>query len=138
MEQRDFLMRQIELMMHAIVALIRKLTGLKDLKEDEMQQITDDMLFQHLEVSVAEIIKTPREVFTELITSMPGMNENNLELFSDVLVLNSKSRNSKTEALDLLKKAFAILNWIDDKSSTFSMDRQDRIKEIQSMIGEAE
>lgn len=138
MEQRDFLMRRIELMMQAIVALIRKLTGLKDLKEDEIQQITDNMLFEHLEISVSDIIKTPLEDFTELITSMPGLNENNLELFSDVLVLNSKSRNSETEAINLLQKAIAILNWVDNKSSTFSMDRQDRIAVIHSMMREVE
>jgi len=135
MQQRDFLMRQIEQMSQALAALIRKLLGLKtENTEEETQQSTNELLKDQLNTSIKELLSIPSEEIYEFIVKEKGLDESNLEVFADVLVLNAKVKSIHADQVKLYKIALEVYQWIDNKSRTFSMERQNKILEIEELL----
>lgn len=134
MEQRDYLLRQIELMTQALVTLIRRLLGLKDIIEDEVEQITNETLSEYLDMSINQIMNTRAEELAEMMIQKNGINRSNLELFAEILVINAKAGKSRENQLSLLERALKLYQWIDNTGNTFSMERQQKMNEIQVLI----
>ena len=134
MEQRDYLLRQIELMTQTLVALIRRLLGLKDLSEKETQRVTDEVLKEQLDISMTQIIETEPESIVELLTRHNGITISNVDLFADILVINAKARHNANQKLNLLVRALKLYEWIDMTGNTFSIERHQKINDIRMMI----
>ena len=135
MQQRDFLMRQIEQMSQAFAALIRKLLGMKtENTEEETQMATNELLKDQLHTSIQELLNIPVGAISEFIVKEKGLDESNLEVFADVLVLNAKVKSIHTDQVKLYKIALEVYQWIDNKSRTFSMERQNKIREIEEFL----
>ena len=135
MQQRDYLMRQIEQMSKVLVALIRKLLGLKSVDlEEETIHSTNEVLQEQLNTSIDEILATPLKEVAEFITQLNGLDISNLELFADILVLNAKVYSDKTHQKKLFETGLELYNWADEKSSTFSMERQMKIRDVKNSL----
>lgn len=135
MEQRDYLLRQIELMAQALAALIRRLTGLKDEYPEEgeaMEQVTNEMLAEHLGIDLSDILAVDLENFTEWITREKGIHISNLEAFAEVLILNARERTADEEKQQLNKAALALLSYVDEQGDTFSIERQLKINKLKN------
>jgi len=135
MQQRDFLMRQIEQMAQAFATLIRKLLGMKtENTEEEAQLATNELLKDQLSTSIQELLNIPVEAISEFIVKEKGLDESNLEVFADVLVLNAKVKSVHSDQVKLYKIALEVYQWIDNKSRTFSMERQNKIRKIEEFL----
>lgn len=135
MQQRDYLLRQIEQMSQVLVVLIRKLLGLKsDKVEEQTIQTTDEMLKEHFDISMDELLSISLEDVAEIITQKKGLSISNLELFAEVMVINAKACSDISEQIKLFEIGRELYQWTDDKSSTFSMERQLKMKEIEELI----
>ncbi len=137
MEQRDYLLRQIELMTQAFVTLIRRLLGLKDIKEVEIQQTTDEVLKEQLDLSIEQILNTPIDETTELIIQQKGVHKTNLDLLAEILVINAKARQQTEQRIQLLESALQLYEWLDNNDNTFSMERHKKMNEIRMLINTA-
>lgn len=135
MQQRDYLMRQIEQMSQALVALIRKLLGLKTEKnEEETEKATNELLQDQLNTSLRELLNVQPGEIAQFIVETKGLDVSNLDLFADVLVLNAKARSNGTDKEKLFRIALELYKWTDNKSKTFSMERQSKVREIQDHL----
>ena len=135
MQQRDFLMRQIEQMAQAFAALIRRLLGMKtENTEKETELATNELLKEQLNTSIKELLSIPIGEISEFIVKEKGLDESNLEVFADLLILNAKVKSNHTDQLKLYKIALEVYQWIDNKSRTFSMERQNKIREIEEFL----
>ena len=135
MQQRDFLMRQIEQMAQAFAALIRRLLGMKtENTEKETELATNELLKEQLNTSIKELLSIPIGEISEFIVKEKGLDESNLEVFADLLILNAKVKSNHTDQLKLYKIALEVYQWIDSKSRTFSMERQNKIQEIEEFL----
>ena len=137
MEQRDYLLRQIELMTQALVALIRKLTGLKEdgsASDEEIEQLTDEMLTEQLGMELAEILEIPLTEITDKIVSIKGIHLSNIELFAEVVYLNAKACLQTEKKVRLLMIALELYEYADRESGTFSIERHAKINDIHSQL----
>jgi hypothetical protein len=136
MEQRDYLLRQIELMAQTLTNLIRRLLGLKEINEEEAEQATDEMLKENLNISIAEILNTPIDKLVDLILSKESIHVTNIDLFAEILVINAKASGDLQRKRKLLERAQTLYNWLDKKSGTFSIERHQKMNEIENYLGE--
>lgn len=136
MEQRDYLLRQIEIMTQTLANLIRRLLGLKEINEEEAVQATDEMLMDSLNISVAEILNTPLDNMVDLILSKESIHETNIDLFAEVLVINAKASVDLERKRRLFERALTLYKWLDKKSGTFSIERHQKMNEIENYLGE--
>ena len=134
MEQRDYLLRQIELMAEALANLIRRLLGLKEINEEEAQQATDEMLKENLNISITEILNTPLNKIADLILDREGIHETNIDLFAEVLFLNAKVSKDSVRKRKLYERSLELFNWLDRKSGTFSIERHKKMNQLKNFL----
>lgn len=134
MEQRDYLLRQIELMTQTLVNLIRRLLGLKELNEEETQQATDEMLKENMGISLAEILSTAPDKIVDVILQQGGIHETNVDLFAEVLVINANASAEAERKRILLVAALELYNWLDNKTGTFSIERHQKMNDIRIQL----
>ncbi len=136
MEQRDYLLRQLELMTQAMVALIRRLLGMKDPgHEEEAMQATDELLKEYLGTTLQEIIDVPAEKCIEFLVHEKKLHPSNVDLFAEMLVLNATLLSDLEQKKKLLKIALELLTWLDVNGKLYSMDRQQKIVEVRRLLG---
>jgi hypothetical protein len=138
MEQRDYLLRQIEIMTQTLVNLIRRLLGLKEINEEDAQQATDEMLKDNLNLSITDILNTPLDEIVDLILSHEGTHETNIDLFAEILAINAKASTDAQRKRKLFERALELYSWLDRKSGTFSIERHQKMNEIKNYLAETE
>jgi hypothetical protein len=135
MEKRDYLMRQIHLMMQTLLALIRKITGLKEENsEEEIRQVTDTMLKEYLNTSLEEIQQLSVNEIVEFIVGQKGIHSMNIDLFAEILILNANTGIQIEGKHDLLLKALELLEWSDRESGYYSVDRHEKITNLKFLL----
>jgi hypothetical protein len=135
MEQRDYLMRQIEMMTQFLLILIRRLTGMKkNGHEEEQKAATDALLKEHLSTSLDEILQIPLNDIADFITKKKGIHQSNIDLFATVLVLNAKAETDENRKRQLLLLALELLQWADHSGGVFSLERHRQINEINALL----
>ena len=135
MPQTDFLLRQIEQMSQALAALIRRLLGLNiNVEEKEIQEVIDAFLKDKLNTSMENLLKITPAKIPEFIAQNKEFDEANLELFADVMVLNAKANKKLADKEKLFRMALEIYFRINKQSRTFSMERQNKIQEVENQL----
>lgn len=136
MEKRDFLLREIE----KLAKVIRKLLGIIEDLTSENFEIEfgkiDNELVDFFGFTLDELSKMEN---LELIDQLKEVDETNLELLSlfisgTVKKLQSTNNNSSIDSKELAKKAIVVIDFIDDKSKTFSINRMNLKKELQQDV----
>lgn len=133
MEQRDYLLRQIEQMSRALASLIRRFLGMSP-DPGDIQEATDEVLTEYLEIDLKELTTRPDEKVIEQLESRTGWDEANLELLSEVVYLNALAANDDEQKQALFNKALTILTFADEKSNVYSMERQSKIANIRALL----
>jgi hypothetical protein len=119
------------MMAQVIVALIRKLTGLKDSgTEEELKQATDIMLKEYFDTSMAEIALTPIERIPEFLIHNKKLHPANADLFADVMIINADKKDDPSSRAQLYERALYLLEWIDKTGGTFSVERQQKMRDL--------
>ena len=135
MEQRDYLLRQIEMMAQFLAALIRKLTGLKEESSEEIiLQTTNKQLNESLEISLDDLLNLPPEKLPHYLLNKTGIDKNNVELLAEILSLNAKATATESRKKELFEAALELYNWADREGNTFSLERHRKITEIKSQL----
>jgi len=135
MEKRDFLLREIEKLAQAL----RKLLGIIEDVTSENIEIEfgkiDNGLVDSFGFTFEELTKIEN---SELINHIKDIDETNLELLTILVVetvkkLQSTNNNYSIDSKELAKKAIVVIDYIDDKSKTFSINRMNLKKELQQL-----
>jgi hypothetical protein len=132
MEQKDYLLREIDKIGLVLRAMLNKLydSGEKFALTTEDQFIAEtELLYNETGISLEKLIKLNVVETRDYLAKQHGMNTLNIELLADVLKetgMKTTSENSK----NLLMKAadlYSICNSID---KTFSFERERKISEV--------
>lgn len=135
MEQKDYLMREIEKIGLLLRAMLGSLLNLKDDLTTEiqipfgeaMERLVDETGF-HPEMFLALDPFAAREY----LSGFNGFNTPNLELLAEVLFQLGKT--GQPDNRKYLDKALLLFEWCNDRDKTFSGPRESRISEIKSIL----
>ena len=132
MEQKDYLMREVEkigLIMSAIGQKIYGGKGNTAITLEEQIKDAKDMLFNGADFDMDKFLNSTVEDSTKYISGFVGFNSDNIELLANYLFqigLSNKSDNSKK----YLEKALQLFELCNLQDKTYSFERESNIKII--------
>lgn len=136
MPQRDYLMQQLEEMGYFLSGLLRRFLKLKEEnREEEITSVLHDSIQEKLLFSIDEAIVLKDDDFLKLIKEHIKP-ENLLETMAELLLLTGKSIHSflSPVRLNYLQKSLLLYTHLQETSSNFSFERNDKILEIHQIL----
>jgi uncharacterized protein Yka (UPF0111/DUF47 family) len=136
MAQRDYLMQQLEEMGYFLASLLRRLMKMKDEnQENELTSALHDSIQEKLSFSINEAITIDNPDFLTLMKEH-FTTESHLEKMAELLMLAGKSFQSSLspERFNYLEKSLYLYNYLQETSINFSLERKDKILEIQQIL----
>lgn len=128
MEQRDYILREIEKIHVVLQALLNKLingsTEISPISEDFDQ--VNKQVIKDTRINLNTLFKTSGNQFDNIFKEENGYNETNIELFADMLVEMAKKAEGKLKD-QLNLKALETYEYVDGISKNFSFDRRKKI-----------
>lgn len=133
---KDYLLRDIEKLSQMLVSLIEKVRGSNaNTSSEELEEI-NTVLQSELDLSLSKISEMQADKFKNHISTL---HETHLEqlaellyqlvLKSDLLELNQGFSTSKTA-----KKAILLIDVLDEKSKTFSIERLEMREQMEGFV----
>jgi len=132
MEQKDYLMREVEKIGMIISAIGQKIFGGKGntaITLEEQIKDAKDMLFNGADFDIDKFLNSTIQDSNKYISGFIGFNNDNIELFANYLFqigLSNKSDNSKK----YLEKALQLFELCNLQDKTYSFERETNIKII--------
>jgi len=138
MEQKDYILREIEKIGQIMNAIAQKLFGdsqnLALSVEDQLDEVTE-MLTEGADFNLAHFLSLSAEDAQEYISAFSGFSCENMELLAECIArigLNSDSGVS----VKYLEKALQLYELCVLRSKTYLLEREERIKTIRSEIAQ--
>jgi hypothetical protein len=133
LEQKDYILREIEKISALLLGLIGRLISVKEKAfEDENEWVSikkdfaDKILFD-----LDEIISTPVSGLEKLLTVEHGFDPANIELLADLIAKTATTFKFEPEIR--IKRAIEMYELANRKSSTWSMERAEKIDHLKSL-----
>lgn len=136
MEQKDYILREIEKIGLLLSALRHRLFGGKDNLAINIEKQTDEargMLFNELNFDLDKLIDLQPEETYDYLCTFKGFNDENTENLAEILyklAINGQPDSSKK----YFEKALQLYEICNLKSKTFSFERERKIAEIRSVL----
>jgi len=133
MEQRDFLMKEIENLTQILSKLVSKVSGLKAVDFEVIIKEINNDLASNFDFTLENIISSDKSIILEKIENRDIVN---IELLTNLLSgiidkIKELKKESDYNIDELSKKAIILIEYIDAETKTFSMDRMDLKKKLQ-------
>jgi hypothetical protein len=136
MYQKDYILRMVEMfgeMLAGIFGLIRKR------RFEEAAQAIEDTYAELLRKDASEILKISTDRLPELLQKDFGFGQQQLEIIAGLLYaeaeLNFRKKNFSASKI-LFQKSLTIYEFLNAEQKVYSLDRQDRISDIEKRISE--
>jgi len=132
MEQKDYLMREVEKIGLIMSAIGQKIFGGKGntaITLEEQIKDAKDMLFNGADFDMDKFLNSTVQDSNKYISGFIGFNNDNIELLANYLFqigLSNKSDNSKKH----LEKALQLFELCNLQDKTYSFERESNIKII--------
>lgn len=140
MEQKDFLLREIEKMGTVLRAIFGRLIGNKDMLaisiENDFEQTTEQ-LFNETGFDLKHLLTLNESESIEYLSQFKGINTLNLELLADIILQTGENEPDDTKSVFLIK-ALLLYKLCENRDKTFSFERTrktDRIKNNLALPG---
>jgi len=130
MQQRDYLLREIEKFGAMLGVILQKICGGKENPAITLEKQVEDtkgMLLNEMNFDLDKFLSLNIEDSNEYICSFEGFNVENIELLAECVSemgFNDKCDNSKK----YLEKALQLYELCNSKSKTYSLERETKIK----------
>jgi hypothetical protein len=134
MEQKDFILREIEKIGAMLRMFIRRRFEQKDTREEEQEtaQVFSEFC-DETGIDLDEINHLDKIDFPMSFNVNKGFNTENIELLADFLVELSKSSAAITPE-KLTNKAIELYKYVDEISKTYSIERAAKIQKLEETI----
>lgn len=136
MEQRDYILREIEKIHVVLQAIMGKITGgntdIPTVSEDFDQ--LNNQLVEDTRVDLKELLHTDNKQFDHVFKKEYGYNESNIELFADMLAEMAKKADGDMKN-QLNQKALETYEYVDGRSNSFSFNRKSKIDTLKRKMG---
>jgi hypothetical protein len=135
MEQKDYLLREIEKIGAVMRAILNRLTGntenLAISVENRFEQ-TKEQLLNETGLDLDEFLKLGFTETREFIRHFNGINIVNLKMLAEILFHSGLKNESDTDKV-LLAKALLLYELCNETDKTYSADRENKIRMIKSL-----
>lgn len=136
MEQKDYLLREIEKIGMVLQAILNRLTGkggntaitLENSFED-----TSELLLKDVEFDLPIFLESDESESRDYLARFKGMNTANLELLAEILYQTGVNEQEDKKCV-FLKKAIMLYELCESSDKTFSFERERKIKVIKSFL----
>ncbi len=133
MEQKDFILREIEKINVLLLYLIGKFVPSKSVEQQQQtEKLINDDLKETFSNDLNYILKLEEKDFDTKFSQTKGFNFENIELLGDLLYTIGNDE-LKTKP-NYLHKALLIYEYIDKKSKTFSFERTNKMNDLKSIL----
>ena len=132
-EEKDFLLREVQRITLLLKELISKVTGLDSGNSSKDLTEIDNKLKSNLDISIKAIIDMPENEFLEKFLNI---NENYLEQLSELIfeIIKKKQSNFDFDENELIKKNIIIIEAVNKKSKTYSLQRMNMKNILQQQL----
>jgi len=126
MEQRDYILREIEKISVVILAILGKFKRIKSKKQFEQERtMIDNQLEETSGLTIDKLLSFTEEEIISFIDVNEGFDPGNMELLADLLIAFAEN-SPENESRNLINKALIILEYVDRETKTFSMERSSK------------
>lgn len=136
MTSSDYLLRQFDLLGRVMGKILAKLPGLKE-QGDLTEGIQGGMqtLKDELDLDIDSLLEMPADQVVQYLIDEKHFSEHNLEQLSDILLIaadNSLAESREGYRNRLNERIVAILEYLEESGSTFSLERHHMIIHLKS------
>lgn len=136
MEQKDYILREIEKIGVIVRAVLGRITG-EEHKEavtvgQEFEQTTEWIL-QETNINLNKILTLEKQPLRDYISSFKGINVANLELLAEIYY-QTGIRTPAGKKEKLLQKALELYTLCAETDRTYSFDRERKMNEISEIL----
>ncbi len=135
MEQRDYILREIEKIHVVLQAIMGKIMGgntdIPGVNEDFEQ--LNKQLVEDTRVDLKELLRSDNKQFDHVFKKAYGYNESNIELFADMLAEMAKKAEGNMKN-QLNQKALETYEYVDGLSNSFSFNRKSKIDTLKRKL----
>ena len=133
MQQRDFILREIEKISTLLRYLIGKLIPSSSVENsEEIIELINRELVENSGFNINEILSFSIKDFDKVFTKSKGYSFENIELLADLLYTIGNDQVAIN--IDYIKKALELYEYINEKSKTYSFERISKIEEIKKLL----
>ncbi len=132
MEQRDFILREIEKIGKMLNAIRRKLFGGKEtifVTVEEQYSDLVEMLLREVDFDLERILSPDHDKTDEYLSRFSGFNTENIEHLAEIISEIGFSRSDKN-AVRYLEKALLLYDICNLRSKIYSLERETKIAAI--------
>ena len=136
MEQKDYLMREIEKIGMLLRSILGSLINKKENFSIEIQNPfaqTKELLFNEINFHLDKFLTLDESDTKEYLFKFNGINSANLELLAEILFQFGTSEQSDNKRI-YLEKALQLYEMCNNADKTFSTPRENRISEIKNVL----
>ncbi len=136
MEQRDYLLREIERIGQVIRAILNKLTGrgpTPAISISNQFEETRNELLDLANINLTELLNLSGHDAIEYIKGHSGLSTSSIEELAHILEQLASDVPSQTKR-ELLQKSLLLLNYCKEQDKTFSLERESQISRITAAL----
>jgi len=134
MEQRDYILREIEKISVMLLTMLGKFKRIKSKKQFEQERaMVDQYMEESSGLTIDKLLSITEEELVSYINVKEGFDPGNMGLLADLLNVFAENL-PENESRNLNKKSVLILEYIDHATRTFSLERSLKINEIKRKL----
>jgi hypothetical protein len=138
MEQRDYLIRQIEQFGQVLGKVLFDLLGLKNKGDiSESIEFTTRLLISELDVDLEKLVSIKRDELIDALICKKGFNNENLEILAEILMQTGdnyfKIKNLHKGEI-FCQTSLTIYEYLDKSDKTYSFDRKEKMKSLITLL----
>ncbi len=133
MEQKDYILREIEKIGVMLRYLLGKMMPAKSV--EETNNITEEInneLFENIGYDISSLLNISKNEFNEIFKYNKGFNLENIELLAEFLYNVSIKDINKSKVV--LQKSLELFEYVNKTGKTFSIERETKIDEIKNEL----
>ena len=134
MEQKDYLMKQVEQFGLALGKILARLLHLKDNGTESIVAV-NQVFTEELDFDVNHLIDIDEDKWLDTLKTENRFNAENLERLADILLLVAENV-SLNERNQLCKKCRMIYEYLDESTKTYPFDRNSKMERIRKYMNE--
>jgi hypothetical protein len=140
MEQKDYLLREIEKIGLLLRMILNKLVGKEEnfavLIEKQFDE-TNELLLNEAGFDLDKFLSLEKLEMEQYLSRFEGIKGSNIELFADILKeFGMRTKSVKTK--EFLDKALKLYQLCSIKDKTFSFERETKIREVIAALQKTE
>jgi len=138
MEQRDYLMRQIEQLARVLGKVLFDLLGLKNRgKISESIETTTRSLISELDIDLEKLVSIKRDELIDTLISQMRFNNGNLEILAEILMQtgdNFYEINNAHKGESFCQTSLLIYEYLEKSDNTYSFERKEKVEKLKTLL----